>query len=195
MELEVDWLEAYFSEASRLLQAFVREQGERLRRAIQAVVRALRDGHKLLVCGNGGSAADAQHLAAELVCRMEREGAALPALALTANGPIITAWANDHRFEDVFARQVEALGRPGDVLVAISTSGRSPNVIQAVQTARRRGLFTIGLLGRGGRLAELVDLALLVPSSHTPHVQECHVVIYHALCRGVEAALRGEPGD
>ena len=161
--------------------------------AANALVSAYRTGHKALFFGNGGSAADAQHLAAEFVGRYLRQRAALPALALNANTSALTAVANDYGYEQVFARQLEALAAPGDVAVAISTSGNSPNVIQAVLCARRLGLFTIALTGSsGGRVRDLVDVLIAAPSEETPRIQECHILAGHALCDAVEQALATE---
>ena len=154
---------------------------------------ALKGGHKILFCGNGGSAADAQHLAAELMGRFMIERRPLPAIALTTDTSLLTAWINDVDFESVFARQVEGLGQPGDVLVAISTSGDSPNVINAVSQARRQQMQVIVLTGQsGGRLiqeAEEGDVAIQVPSTDTQHIQEGHITVGHILCALVETAL------
>jgi D-sedoheptulose 7-phosphate isomerase len=161
--------------------------------AANALVSAYRAGHKALFFGNGGSAADAQHLAAEFLGRYLRERRPLPALALTANTSAVTAIANDCGYELVFARQLKALAAPGDVAVAISTSGNSPSVIEAVTCARRLGLFTIGLTGAsGGRLRGLVDVLIAVPSEATPRIQECHILVGHALCDAVEQEIVAE---
>jgi D-sedoheptulose 7-phosphate isomerase len=155
-------------------------------------VDAVRAGGKLLICGNGGSAADAQGLATEFVSTLttDRRRPAIPAIALTTDTSILTAVANDFGFDGVFARQVEALGRPGDVLLGISTSGNSRDVVLAVEEARRRGLATIALTGRGGgALAGLVDANVRVPSDATSHVQEGHLALEHALAFAVEDAL------
>jgi D-sedoheptulose 7-phosphate isomerase len=158
--------------------------------AAEALVAAFRTGHKALFFGNGGSAADAQHLAAEFVGRYMRERAPLPALALNANTSAVTAIANDHGYEQVFARQLEAFGSPGDVAFAISTSGNSPSIVEAVRCARRLRLFTIGLTGAsGGLLRDLVDVLIAIPSEATPRIQECHILLGHALCDAVEQAL------
>lgn len=155
-------------------------------------IDALCKGGKLLLCGNGGSAADAQHLAAEMLVRLKpdvnREG--VPALALTLDPAAITACANDYAFESYFERMTRALGRPGDVLIGLTTSGRSPNVIKALNAARQIGMTSLGLLGGtgGGALAEC-DMALVVPSSETGRIQECHLVIGHALMELVEDGL------
>ena len=144
----------------------------------------------MLLCGNGGSAADAQHIAAEFVGRFRMERRALPAVCLTTNTSTLTAVSNDYRYEDCFSRQVEAFGAPGDLLVAISTSGRSPNVLQAARLARARRLRVIGLTGAGGgELAELSDAPIIVPSRDTQRIQECHIAIAHVLCELVETLL------
>lgn len=151
---------------------------------------SLRAGGKLLACGNGGSAADAQHLASELTGRFLHDRPPLAALALTTDSSALTCIANDYAFDQVFARPLRALGRPGDVLVAISTSGHSANVLRAVQAAREIGMPVIGLLGRdGGAIAPLADVALVVPSPTTARIQEAHILIIHTLCGLVEQHL------
>jgi len=155
-------------------------------------IDALQAGGKVMFCGNGGSAADAQHLAAELAGRYELDRPGLAGLALTTDTSALTAIGNDFGFERVFARQVEALGRPGDVLYAISTSGNSPNVVAAVETARRLGIKTVAVTGAGGgRLKELCDLALSVPATKANHIQELHIALGHLLCGLAERALNG----
>ncbi len=157
----------------------------------EAVRAAWARGGRLLICGNGGSAADAQHIAAELVGRYLRERPARAAIALTVNTSVLTAVANDYGFDAVFARQVEALGRPGDVLLVISTSGNSANCVQAAAAARRGGLSVFGFLGGdGGRLLALVDAAFVAPSFATPKIQELHITMGHLLCR----LLEDDPG-
>jgi D-sedoheptulose 7-phosphate isomerase len=148
---------------------------------------ALVQGKKILWCGNGGSAADAQHMAAEIVGRFRRERRGLPSIALTTDTSILTAVANDYGYEAVFSRQVEALGNEGDVLVAISTSGNSPNVVKAVEMAKELGLVTVGFTGAGGgRLATLADFLFAVPTKDTARVQEAHSLVAHVLCDWVE---------
>lgn len=166
-----------------------------LGRACGAVIGAFRAGGKLLLCGNGGSAADAQHIAAEFVIRMTMPGRpALPALALTTDTSALTAGGNDIGFDNVFSRQVEAFGREGDVLLAISTSGNSENVLRAVAEAKRRRMTVVGFLGRGGgKLAPAVDIPVVVPSDDTQRIQEGHIAMAHALCGLVERELFG-PG-
>ncbi len=153
---------------------------------------SFRNGNKLLVMGNGGSAADAQHFAAEMVGRFKLERKALPAVALSTDTSILTAIGNDYGFDVVFRRQVEALAASGDVVVGISTSGNSPNVQSALELARKRGCRTIGLLGRdGGSIKSVCDLALVIPSNDTPRIQEGHTTIIHIVCDLVEKALFG----
>lgn len=173
---------------NRLLKAFEKVAGE--------TSHALATGRKVLLFGNGGSAADAQHIAAELVGRYRRERRALPAIALTVNTSSITAIANDYDFEHVFARQVEALGAPGDVAFGISTSGNSPSVLRGVQAAKVGRMVTVGLTGRsGGSLKASVDYCLQVPSEDTPRIQEAHILLGHILCEYVEdVVLEDKPG-
>ena len=158
--------------------------------AANALVSAYSAGHKALFFGNGGSATDAQHLAGEFLGRYLRERRPLPAVALADNTAAATAIANDYGHDQVFARLLEALALPGDVAVAISTSGNSQNVIEGVTAARKLGLFTIGLTGSsGGRLHGMVDALIAVPSDETPRIQECHILVGHALCDAVEHAI------
>jgi D-sedoheptulose 7-phosphate isomerase len=158
--------------------------------AAERVIGCFREGHKLLAFGNGGSASDAQHLCAELAGRYVRERPGLSAIALTANTSDLTAIGNDYGFDRVFARLVEAHGRAGDVAIAISTSGNSRSVLEAVAVARQRGLATIGLTGRGGgKLAGSVDVPIIVASDRTPRIQETHIAIIHVLCELVDEEL------
>jgi D-sedoheptulose 7-phosphate isomerase len=155
-----------------------------------AIVNAYREGHKLLLFGNGGSAADAAHTAAELVGRYARERAALPAIALGENVSSVTAISNDYAFERVFARQVEALGTPGDVAIGISTSGASANVVAGLEAARAEGLVTVGLTsGDGGAIVGACDHCISIPPGETPRVQESHILVLHVLCELVEQEL------
>jgi D-sedoheptulose 7-phosphate isomerase len=166
-----------------------------LSEVVDVMCGALRAGRKILVCGNGGSAAESQHFAAELTGRFRRERGALAALALSVDTSALTAIGNDYGFERVFSRQVEALGQPGDVLLAISTSGRSPNVVQAAQVARARQMTVVGLTGRlGEALGEQAHVTLAVPHADTARVQEVHLTVLHVLCDEIERALAGEPG-
>ena len=160
-------------------------------RGAEAIADSFRRGGKLLLCGNGGSAADCQHVAAEFVNRLtkDRERVALPALALTTDTSYLTAYANDCGFDGVYARQVEAFGRTGDVLLAISTSGSSPNVLAAAHVARARGLAVVALLGDTGELAGIADVAIQVPSRDTQLIQQVHLAVEHLICELVERAL------
>jgi D-sedoheptulose 7-phosphate isomerase len=163
--------------------------------AIEAMTRCLLDGGKILSCGNGGSAGDAQDFAAKLVGRFEAERQELAALALTTDSSILTAVANDYSFSQVFSRQVRALGHPGDVLLAISTSGSSANVLEAIKAAREHDMRVIALTGRGGgSVGELLaddDIHLCVPADRTVRIQECHLLVIHCLCDGIDALLLG----
>jgi len=158
--------------------------------AADALIAAYRNGHKALFFGNGGSAADAQHLAAEFLGRYLRERSPMPAVALHANTSAVTAIANDYGYEHVFSRQLQALAVAGDVAVGISTSGNSQSIIEAIQVARKMGVFTIGLTGAsGGRMRGIVDVLIAAPSNETPRIQECHILVGHALCDAVEQAV------
>ena len=151
------------------------------------VVAALKGGGCVLVCGNGGSAADAQHIAGEFVGRFLKERRALPSIALHANTTVLTAIGNDYSFDTVYSRQVEAHGKPGDVLIAITTSGNSVNILRAAEAARSNGIKVIGLTGEtGGKLKELCDVCICVPSGSTPRVQEMHILIGHTICQVAE---------
>ncbi|NBW83447.1 SIS domain-containing protein [bacterium] len=158
--------------------------------AIEACTKSLANGGKIMFCGNGGSAADSQHLAAEFTGRFIKDRRPLAAIALSTDTSALTCISNDYSFNEVFSRQVLGLGGQNDCLVGISTSGNSPNVIEAVKSAKLKGIFTIGLLGRdGGKLKELCDLAIVVPSQTTARIQEAHILIGHSICGGVEIAL------
>lgn len=166
---------------------------QEVEKVVEVVTAAYRADRKVLFCGNGGSAADAQHLAAELSGRFYIDRAPLFAEALHVNTSFLTAVANDYSYGEAFGRLVEAFGRPGDVLFALSTSGNSPNIVQAVEAAGRAGLVTVGMTGQtGGRLLGLVDHCLRVPSADTPRIQEGHILLGHIICQFVEAALFGE---
>ncbi len=185
-------LGAAAEELGRVLGALEADAGEALAAIVDGCAGALEGGGTLLFCGNGGSAAQCQHLATELTCRFTTDRAPYRALALTTDTSFLTACANDYAFEDVFARQVEALGREGDALVALSTGGRSPNVLSAVRAARGRGIAAYGLTGANGApLAEACDAALVVPSADPARIQEAHLVIGHLLCGALEARLGG----
>jgi phosphoheptose isomerase len=168
---------------------------EQLERLVVLVHETFKRGGKLLACGNGGSASDAQHLVAELVGRYVEERRALPAIALNTDVAVLTSVANDYSFENVFVRQVQALGAPGDLFLAISTSGRSPNIVAGLSEARGRGLRTAALLGRdGGPAVREAELAIVVPDQETARIQECHALMIHLLCEGIDRLLRDEAG-
>jgi D-sedoheptulose 7-phosphate isomerase len=162
-----------------------------IRAIAEAITGAFRGGHKLLIAGNGGSAADAQHIAGEFLSRLNFDRNPLPAIALTTDGSVLTAIGNDYGFERSFERQVRGLGRPGDVFIAISTSGRSPNVIAALKAARECGLTTVGFTGNSanGLMAPLCDHCLAAPAEETPLIQQIHIVAAHAICGLVESNL------
>ncbi|TSC71100.1 MAG: D-sedoheptulose 7-phosphate isomerase [Parcubacteria group bacterium Gr01-1014_70] len=162
-------------------------------KAAEMIIASYKTGGKLLLCGNGGSAADAQHIAGELVGRFLKERKALSAIALTTDTSILTALANDYNVEKIFARQVEAHGKSGDVLLTISTSGNSSNVIQAVEAAKAIDVKTIGLLGKGGgKMKGMCDVEIIIPSDNTQRIQEAHITIGHIICGLVEKTLFGE---
>ena len=187
---------AHFAESANLKLAAIKVLGEPVARAGALLAASLKAGGKALACGNGGSAADAQHFAAELVGRFERERPELPAIALTTDTSLLTAVANDYSFEHVFAKQVRALGAKGDVLLAISTSGNSPNVVAAVAAAHEREMRIVALTGKGGgTIGEMLapeDVHLCVPHARTMRIQEVHILTIHCLCDVVDATLLGD---
>lgn len=168
--------------------SFTPDQMAALEKIGEEILRTLRSGGKILLCGNGGSAADCQHIAAEFVGRFKRERRSLPAIALTTDTSILTAVGNDYGFDRIFSRQVEGLGARGDILIALSTSGNSINILEAVQSARRLEMATVGLTGlEGGRLAQEVDFCFSAQTGHTPQIQEIHIIGLHAVTEWVEA--------
>jgi phosphoheptose isomerase len=184
----LDLIREALEESARVKLA-MRGLAPQIVRVAERTAAAFRAGNRLYACGNGGSACDAMHLVEELVARYKRDRPGLPAHHLM-DGATLTCWSNDYDFESAFSRQVEAMARPGDVLVAISTSGSSPNVLRAVEAARGRGAYVVGLTGRdGGRMRELCDEAVVVPSAATERIQEGHITIIHLLCELVERAL------
>jgi len=194
MEAPVEDITRELRESAALKMHVAETQGPIIQAMIECVWESMQQGGKLFLCGNGGSAADAQHLATECVVRLEAERAPLPAIALTTDTSLLTAAGNDYGFETIFARQIAGLGRPRDVLLAISTSGNSPNVVRAVEEAHRRGLHTLGLLGKdGGRLKDMVHIALVVPSSSTQRIQEVHITVGHILCGALERRILSTP--
>lgn len=187
--MDVGWVvDRAFAESLRVKRAAWKRCRGPLLRAGALLADCLRDGGKILLCGNGGSAADCQHFAGEMINYLSKENprGPLPAIALTADSSVMTSIANDSTFARVFARQVEGLGRPGDVLIGISTSGGSRNVVQAVRAARRMEMKVVVLTGSGGVLAEMADCALQVPSTNTQRIQETHILLEHLLCQLLE---------
>lgn len=185
-------IEQRTNESIAVKQALLETQADVIAAVAKQLVDAMRNGKTLYLCGNGGSAGDAQHIAAELVGRFTKERRALPAVALTTNTSALTALGNDYEYNIVFSRQLEAFGKAGDVLIGISTSGNSPNVLHALQTARELGMGTIGLTGEtGGKTKAVADHCICVPSRDTARIQESHILIGHVLCEIVECELFG----
>ena len=183
-------IDSILTETSDTLGALKRECGQTLEKIIDAVVDTLKNGGKVLIFGNGGSAADSQHFAAELVGRFKKERSAYAAIALTANTSTITALANDYGYDRIFERQIEALGRKGDLAIGISTSGKSKSIIAGLAKAKALGLKTAAMTGaQGTNLIPLVDVCLCVPSSNTPRIQEAHITSIHTICQIVEDIL------
>lgn len=186
---------AHFADSAQLKLACAQSLAEPIARAVVQMSAALRAGGKILACGNGGSAADAQHFAAELVNRFEAERPPLAAVALTTDSSTLTSIANDYSYDQVFSKQLRALGRPGDVLLAISTSGNSTSVIEAIRLARQIGVRVVALTGRrGGKIAPLLgtdDVHVCVPHERTVRIQEVHLLVLHCLCDGIDELLFG----
>lgn len=182
-------------ESNEVRQLVLERCIEDIVRAAEVIAQAFYDGNKLMLCGNGGSAADCQHMAAEFVSRLTKdfERRALPAIALTTDTSFLTAYANDCGYEGVFARQIEALAQRGDVVLGISTSGSSGNVVRGLMEAQKRGCVTIALIGEGGRLRDIADICIRIPSNHTQYIQECHLSIEHIVCEVVESLLFKRP--
>ncbi len=180
----------YFYESAEVKRAFIDNNEEILQRVIDALIDCFSAWSKVLIAWNGWSAADAQHRAAEFMGRYKLERQPLPAVALTTDTSNLTAVANDYSFDVIFSRQVEWLGKPGDIFIGISTSGNSANVIKAIEVCKAKWIKSIALLGKwGGKIKDMADISLIVPSDNTPRIQECHQTIYHTLCEEVENAL------
>ena len=189
-------IQAHFQESADLKQKAAAVLAGPISQAVELMFMALSNGNKILACGNGGSAGDCQHFAAELVGRFERERLPLPAIALTTDTSIITAVGNDYSFNEIFSKQVQAFGQPGDVLLAISTSGNSANVVAAVEAALERDMRIVALTGKGGgvmgkKLTD-ADVHICVPHDRTARIQEVHLLTVHCLCDGIDVALLGE---
>ncbi|HYD81618.1 MAG TPA: phosphoheptose isomerase [Paucimonas sp.] len=186
---------AHFEESAELKSKAAALLAQPISEAVELMFTALSNGNKILACGNGGSAADCQHFAAELVGRFERERLPLPAIALTTDTSILTAVGNDYSFNDIFSKQVQAFGQPGDVLLAISTSGNSGNVLAAVEAALERDVRVVALTGKGGgKIGEVLtdaDVHICVPHDRTARIQEVHLLTIHCLCDGIDVALFG----
>ena len=186
-------VKSIFDASIKAKQQAITELNLPISSAIETMATALKNGNKILSCGNGGSAADAQHFAAELVCRFERERPALAAIALTVDTSALTAISNDYHFDEIFARQIDALAKPGDILLAISTSGFSPNVVRAVEQAHKQGMTVVALTGRdGGQVAKLItdnDIEIRVMSDSTARIQEIHLLTIHCLCDQIDELI------
>ncbi|MDH5575107.1 MAG: D-sedoheptulose 7-phosphate isomerase [Nitrospirota bacterium] len=191
--MDIDAVVQAFEISADVKNEFIRTHAERVVEVGQLLIRAFREGRKVLLFGNGGSATDASHLAAEFVGRYRRDREPLPALALATDMAAITCIANDYDYADIFSRQILAHGRKGDVAIAISTSGNSINVIRGVEAASERGLITVAWPGAtGGKVGDLVDYCFRVPSSVTARIQECHITLGHVLCEFIEERLFGD---
>lgn len=182
-------------EESASLKQGLKAQVETILTIAEELIQAFRRGNKVLLFGNGGSAADAQHIAAELGSKFYKEREPLPAIALTTNTSSLTAIANDYGYEMVFAKGVKALAKEGDIVIGISTSGESPSVLQGIEEANRIGAITVAFTGQSGKLRELANYVLSIPSSDTPRIQEAHITAGHIICYLVEEALFGEKGE
>ncbi|MEO5657044.1 MAG: D-sedoheptulose 7-phosphate isomerase [Nitrospiria bacterium] len=186
----IEHIQRLFRDSVSVKEAFVSQYRDEIADVAKRLISAFKKGRKVILFGNGGSATDASHIAGEFVNRFQRDREGLPALSLSADQSVITSIANDYDFQEIFSRQIRALGNKGDVAIAISTSGNSPNVLRAVEAAKPLGIMTIGFTGKdGGKLASLVDHAFIVPSDSTPRIQETHITLGHVLCELVEDAL------
>ena len=189
-----DYIIKIFQESCQTAESFINDNLMRVVAVVDAVTAALKAGNKILLFGNGGSAADAQHLAGEFVNRFIIERPPLPAVALTTDTSVITSIGNDYDFSEIFSKQIRAIGQKGDIAWGMSTSGTSANVVKAMETAKKIGMVTIGLTGRdGGEIARIVDHALIVSSTSTPRIQEVHITVGHAICEMVDFKLFQRP--
>lgn len=190
-EVDTKLIQKHLTESSKVTHKVANECIRSILAAIELIISTFRAGNKVLICGNGGSAADSQHMAGEFVCILNKtfDRPGLPAIALTTDTSILTAYANDCGFENIFKRQVQALGNEGDTLVAISTSGNSSNILSAVKFAKSAKIHTIALTGDDGKLAKIADIAIKIPSDNTQYIQESHITIEHIICESVEQRL------
>lgn len=178
------------NESAQIKIEMAKKLSQKIAKAVRLTIRTYKNGNKVLLCGNGGSAADCQHIAAELVGRFKKDRKALPAIALTTDTSVLTSISNDYGYDFLFVRQIEAWGKRGDILFALSTSGNSANIIRATKFAKKLGLFTIGLLGgNGGKLNKIVDLSIIVPAKSSDRIQEAHIAIGHIICDLTEQKL------
>jgi D-sedoheptulose 7-phosphate isomerase len=181
-----------FEESAQIKVKFVRENADKIVEVVQVIAQAFREGRKVILFGNGGSAMDASHIAAEFVNRFLMERPPLPALALNTDTAVLTSISNDYDYSQVFSKQLAALGHEGDVVIGISTSGNSPNVLKAIETAKKNGMKTVVLTGgTGGKMAALADITFIVPTKATPRIQETHITLGHAICQMVDEELFG----
>jgi D-sedoheptulose 7-phosphate isomerase len=184
-----------FEESARIKVQFARDNADRIVEVVQLIAQAFREGRKVILFGNGGSAMDASHIAAEFMNRFLIERPPLPAIALNSDTALLTCISNDYDFSQVFSKQLSALGHEGDVVIGISTSGNSPNVLKAVEVAKKNGMKTVALTGgNGGKLAGLADYAFIVPTKATPRIQEAHITLGHTICQLVDEELFGKHG-
>lgn len=182
-----------FEDSAKVKIAFARENADKIIEVVQLIVQAFRDGKKVILFGNGGSAMDASHIAAEFVNRFLMERPPLPAVALNTDTAVLTSIGNDYGFDQIFTKQLAALGHEGDVVIAFSTSGNSPNVIKALEMAKRNGMKTIVMTGgSGGKMTNMADITFIVPTKHTPRIQETHITLGHTICQLVDEALFGK---
>jgi D-sedoheptulose 7-phosphate isomerase len=182
-----------FEEGARVKIAFAKENADRIVEVVHLIARTFREGHKVILFGNGGSATDASHIAAEFVNRFLIDRPPLPAIALNTDIAVLTSISNDFGYDQIFSKQLSALGHEGDVVIGISTSGNSPNVIKALDVAKKNGMKTVVLTGgTGGKMTNLADYTFVVPSKHTPHIQETHITLGHIICQLVDEELFGK---
>jgi D-sedoheptulose 7-phosphate isomerase len=183
-----------FEESARVQTAFAKENAEKINDVVRLIAQAFREGKKVILFGNGGSATDASHIAAEFVNRFLMERPPLPAIALNTDAAVMTSISNDYDYSQVFSKQLAALGHEGDIVIALSTSGNSPNVLKAVEVAKKNGMKIIAITGgTGGKLAPLADYSFIVATKHTPRIQETHITLGHTICEMVDEELFGRP--